>query len=281
MTTNETKPLRRVVVRPLGTLALAGGMAVALGAASGATGPAGTQMAPATPAGQLWLVSGTEGGEGGEGGAAPVATDDRPGLLVGLMKVEARTRNAVDLVAAGDEKTAGEAVEKALHGDFESMEPALKAHKAPLFEDELVALEKQVTKAPEARDAAVAALDKGLAATRTALNVTPAEEFAAVVAILREAGEDFGVGVKDGKLTEEPGEYRDARGYVLAADAALARLQGSSDATVKAAADKSRAALAPVLAALPDVAPKGTIAADPALILGAAASVELAAYKVK
>lgn len=278
MTTNQAKPLRRVVVRPLGTLVLAGGMAVALGAASGATGQ---KMVEPPPPGTLWLVAGTEGGEGGEGGAAPVAEDDRAGLLVGLMKVEARARTAVDLAASGEDKTAKALLDETLHKDFEAMEPALKAHKAPLFEDELQALEKRVAKGADKRDAAVAALDQSVAATREALKPTPAEEFAAVVAIVREAGEDFGAGVKDGHLTDEPAEYRDARGYVLAADATLTRLQGSSDATVKAAADKSRAALAPVLAALPDVAPKGTIAADPSLVASAAASIELAAYKVK
>ena len=272
--------VRRVAVRGVSGLTLAGG---AVGLAVGQGAQAATPMARGPVAVEtLWLVGGTEGGEGGEGGAAAVAPDETVGLMVSLMKIEARAVTAADLAAAGDGTAAQEAIHSAKDEIFETIEGALKAHKAPIFEDALLAMGDAIKAGKDA--AAIRAardeLSAGLEAARAAIAPGAKDELAAVLALTREAAEDFGAGVKDGKLADAD-EYRDARGYLIAARAALTRLSGSADPVVKGAAEKSGAALDPVIAALADVAPAGPVTADPGLILAAAARIELAAYPVK
>lgn len=279
MSDKGKREVRRVTVRGLGGLTLAG---VAMGLAVGQAATAGAPAAGLRPAETLWLAAGTEGGEGGEAGAAPVAADQTVDLLVNLAKVEAHALTALDLAAAGDAKGAADQLHGAKEDIFENIEGALKDHKAPIFEDALLSLTEAAAKGKPAADLTAdhAALQAGIEAARAAIAPTAKEELAAVLALTREAAGDFDTGVKDGKLAEA-GEYQDARAYLLAGREVLARLAGSANPVVKGAAEKSAAALDPVIAALPDVLPKGPVGADQGMILAAAARVELAAYPVK
>lgn len=252
-------------------LMMAGQVEAAVGKTTGAS-----MTAP------VWLAAATEGGEGGEGGAAPVAENDSVSLLVGLAKIEAHILTGLDLLAIGQTEASHEQIEAAEHEFYPSLEAALEAHKAPAFEDSLEALDAASAKAakPEDLGAAHDAVKAGIEAARQALAPTAKDELAAVLALTREAAEDFAKGVKDGAIAEL-GEYQDARAYVLSAREVLARLAASEDPVVVKAAQSSDAALEGVSAALKDVAPGGAVSADEALIMAAAASIELASYPVK
>lgn len=257
------------------------GAGVAVGIAVGGAAQGATALAGAAPD-RLWLVAGTEGGEGGEGGAAPISADATVDLLVALTKIEAHALTGLDLVAAGQAKAGAEQVHAAHAEIFEAIEPALVERKAPLFESDLRALTSAIDAGKDAAALTVAheGLKAGLEAARTAIAPTPHDELAAVLALTREAAEDFDKGVKDQKIAEM-GEYQDARAYLLAATETLTRLSSSADTKVQTAAKASAAALAPVIAGLAEVAPSGAIAMDNATILSAAARIELASYPVK
>lgn len=281
MSKTEIRIARPVIARRWTGL-VATGVAVGL-AVSGAVQAAAPMTGGIAPAADhLWLIAGSEGGEGGESGAAPVGSDATVELLVGLAKVEAHALSGLDLAAAGQGEAGVTQLQAAKDEILAQIAPALAARKTPLFEAELLALTDAVAAGKDAvalGDAHVA-LQAGLEAARAAIAPSAHDELAAVLALTRESADDFTIGVKDGQIAEL-GEYQDARAYLLATNETLVRLSGSADATVKAAADKSAAALAPVIAGMPDVAPTGTVTMDSATILSAAARIELASYPVK
>ena len=271
-------PVRIVTGRKWTTLTFAGaavGMAV-VGAAAQGVADAGPEV--------LWLAQAatTEGGEGGETGAALAEADETVDILVRLSKIDAHILTGLDLVAAGRTDAALAQFDTTKVEIYKSVEATLKAHGAPAFDDALVGLSDAAKAGKSLADlqAAHTAVRAGLDAARTTIAPSAKDELAAVLALSREAAEDFAVGVTDGAIAEL-GEYQDARAYLLAARETLTRLSASDDAVVKKAAEKSAEALDGVIAALPDVAPEGIITADAGLILAAAAKVELALYPVK
>lgn len=279
MAQNSGIPTRAVIARKWTSLTVAGaavGLAVA--------GTAVAQGATLGGAETLWLAqtSSTEGGEGGEAGAASVEAGDTVDLLVRLSKIEAHILTGLDLTAVGQAEAAQAQFDTPKAEIYETIEAALTAHNAPAFEEALVALSEaaKAGKAPDELQAVHATVQAGIEAARSGIAPSAKDELAAVLALTREAGEDFEAGVKDGAIAEL-GEYQDARAYLLAARETLTRLSASDDAVVKKAAEKSAEALDGVIAALPDVAPQGAITADQGLFLAAAAKVELAAYPVK
>lgn len=282
MTQDDKTQARPVMARKWSALTLAGATAGLM--ATGAVHASGMTAGTAPAADNLWQVqaSGTEGGEGGEGGTAAAVTEDKAELLVRLSKIEAHILTGLDLYAAGKAEAAVEQLEVPKVEIYAQIEAALTSHKVPAFAGVLDAL-SQAAKAGKSADemaTAHAAVQAGLEAARAAIAPTAKEELAAVLALTREAAEDFGAGVKDGQIAEL-GEYQDARAYLLAARETLARLAGSSDPVVQKAAEKSAGAIDEVTAMVADVAPEGAVTADQALFLAAAAKIELATYPVK
>lgn len=274
----EKAGIRKVEARKWSSLGVAG---AAVGLVMAGQAQAGSAGWPAPT--QLWLAQATtEGGEGGESGAVAPAADDTVELLVRLTKIEAHILTGLDLLAAGDSTAAQEQFGVPKAEIYDTIEAALAAHQAPAFADRLAALTDAAKTANNAGDLAAAHADvqAGIEAARAAIAPLAKDELAAVLALTREAAEDFTAGVKDGKIAEL-GEYQDARAYLLAARQVVTRLEASGDAKVQKAANSSAEALDEVIAALPDVVPTGAIAADEGLILSAAAEVELASYQVK
>lgn len=274
----EKAAARKVEARKWSSLTVAGAAVGLVMAGQAQAGSAGWPVP--TP---LWLAQATtEGGEGGESGAVAPAADDKAALLVRLAKIEAHILTGLDLLTAGDSAAAQEQFAVLKPEIYEAIEAALVVHQAPAFEDRLEALSDAARTATTAGDLAAAHADvqAGIEAARAAIAPSAKEEFAAVLALTLESAEDFTAGVKDGGVTEL-GEYQDARAYLLAAREVLTRLAAADDAKVQKAANSSAEALDEVIAALPEVVPTGAIAANEALILSAAAKVELAAYQVK
>lgn len=109
----------------------------------------------------------------------------------------------------------------------------------------------------------------------------PAGRFAAMTAVLRTAGEEYAVGVRDGAIANLH-EYQDAQGFVQAVRADAGALTQSRNAAVAGAATDVLTALVETDSAFLGLSPEGGLPANGAAILhGAAARVELAGLSVQ
>ena len=107
-----------------------------------------------------------------------------------------------------------------------------------------------------------------------------AAEAAAIVKIVTQAADEYALGVKDGMVAELH-EYQDAWGFVEIARALLTHMAGEDDAAEKAFGEKALAALDEAAPALPGITPEGKPLSEASALYAAAASIELAAYKLK
>lgn len=268
---------RRVMPRTWATLTLAG---AALGLAAPAALAADLHRAHASAPEKLWLAQSTEGGEGGEAGA--VKGEDSVALLTGLGLIEGHLRAGVALYKQGEADQAKTHMKHPQDEIYTSLLPLIQKAGAEDFSGSLTKLADAVETGagPEAVDAAFADVLREIAEAREKAGGGEAAEAAAIVAILQQAASEYGIGVKDGKVVELH-EYQDAWGFVETARALLTHMAGEDDAKEKAFGTKSLAALAEAEAALPGVSPTGAPLGDASVLYGAAASVELAAYRLK
>jgi hypothetical protein len=273
MTNSTALTPRRMTTRKWGKMTVAG---AALGAAIAGPAAAGS-IAPGPDL--LWLAqaTGTEGGEGGESGSAAVDVSDKVGILVSLAKLDAHLLTGMALMQAGSPEAAKAQIETATVEIYPTVEPSLRAQNAPLLDDALASLAKAEGVQGAER---VAGASAAIVAARRAVAPSPKEVLAAVLALAREAADDFEKGIQNGTVVDM-GEYQDARAYLIAARAMTVDLASADDAVVQGAAEKTLAALDSVIIEVPDVAPKGTVSADAALFLSAAARIELASYQVR
>lgn len=281
MTDSARKP-RRVTPRGWTTLSLAGaaiGLAVsspATAAGFGGAGFGGVAGGPET----LWLAQ-AEGGEAGEAGAA-VAGDETVDLLYDLGVLEGSLRAGVALYGAGKADAAAPHLKRPEDDSYDELSYHLTDAGAEGFPAELTAL------ADAARDgkpvaeveAAFAAVLAKIDAARGLAGASEAAEAAAIVAILRKAAEDHAEGVKDATLAE-PEEYEEAWGLAEVARRLAGEMAAEDDAAEKAFGEKTLAALDAARTALPGVTPEAAPPGDASAIFAAAATAELAAYKLK
>ncbi len=256
------------------TLALAG-LASGIGSGLATAQPDGAQ-----PAARLWLAQ-ADGGEAGEAGAAPsgVAAVD---LLVGLGQAEGHLRSGMQMFKEGGMEMAATHMGHPKAELYDAIGTALDAAGIAGFGDELDAVTSALAAGKPAADveAAYAAALARIDAARGALEATPKTRLTALALMLRTAGEEYGVGVKDGAIVQLA-EYQDAWGFVAAAKAEVGRLAEDGDPAVAAAAGKVRTVLDGLAPAFPALMPTAPIAGDAQMVLAAAASTELAAYALK
>ncbi len=242
------------------------------------------QMSAAMPdAGEGEGESGGEGeGEGeGEGAGADVdlATDDLAYLThLGLMRGHLFVGNA--LYQAGHvehAKTHMKHPESELYGDIE---PAFATRGGEGFASQLEALANAVE--GEQGDRAVAdayaavtnaiANHEGLVAEA---NASAVAKLKLVAALLRVAGEEYGIAVVDGKM-ENAHEYQDAYGFTQIAKAIVGGA-ANNDATAATALDKVAGILAGLDGMWPTLIPPETLETEAGQLYGAASQVELLA----
>lgn len=227
----------------------------------------------------------TEGGEGGEGGEAgsTASGDATVDFLAGLLQIDGHLTTAFALVEAGHAEHGFDHLAHPLAEVYESLEHELEELGQPQFEELLEDLVAEAqagadTAALQARHAEITARTE--AAWQAAAADEPADAFAAIRHLILKAGDEWSEGVAQGQIAELH-EYQDAWGFIQAARARATALAASPDAKVAAAAQATVAALDTLTQALPEVLPTGAITGDPSLFAAAAATVELAAYKVK
>jgi hypothetical protein len=259
MTDDDDRPLRRVVPR----------RAVLLGGAV-SLGMLATAQVRAQESGE-----GGEGGEAGEGAAASGLPED-VAFLLSLGLFDATMRIVGALHAEGEAEEAAEQLEYSHHGDYEDLEHGLEEAGIAPFEDEAGAFADAVENGAGA-EAVAAALAVVLERTGAAFaGGSAAEQMHAIEVLVRTAAQDYEGGVaEDGEVLSDH-EYRDAWGFVETARAELTRLAGDADAAVAGAAERALAALEPVGALFDGLSPARIEGADPSVIYGAAARIEIA-----
>ncbi|MCB2127197.1 MAG: hypothetical protein H6897_06070 [Rhodobacteraceae bacterium] len=233
---------------------------------------------------RLWLAQGTEAGEGGEAGEAgtEASGDEVVDLLKDLGLIEGHLRAGVALYRAGLADQAAHHMKHPQDEIYDELSFHLADFGAEGFAEELTALATAVESGQpvEAVDAALAEVLKAIAGARGHANASDAEGARAMVAILRQAADEYGDGVKDGGVTELQ-EYQDAWGFLEAVRDQAAHMAGEEDAAKKTFGEKTLAALDTAREALPDVSPEGRTLGDASALHAAVATVELAAYQLR
>ncbi|EYD78135.1 hypothetical protein Rumeso_00266 [Rubellimicrobium mesophilum DSM 19309] len=247
-------------------------------AEAGEAGESGEAAAPA-PADQ--------GGEAGEAGESGAMASENPSVAIlgALGLIEGHLRMGHELAQAGSADGAATHTGHPRGEVYETLEPLLEAQGLPGFEEELETLENAQIGGgtPEEAQAAYDAVLARVNATREAMAATPADQFAALSALLQAAAREYASGIQGGAVAELE-EYQDARGFVAVARDQLQALAGSSDAKVADAASDALAALAETDPLFPALVPEDGAAfpGDASEVLyGAAARVELAGLQVR
>ncbi|MES2142802.1 MAG: hypothetical protein V4516_00215 [Pseudomonadota bacterium] len=248
-----------------------------------ATGLADAQSAGTEPAEGLWLAQSAvgEGGEGGEAGAGQ-SGDAVVDLLVGLGQAEGHLRSGMQIYAGGGMEMAATHMGHPKAELYAAIGAALDAAGVAGFGTELdavtaaLAAGKPVAEIEAAYTAALERID----AARSALGASPKTRLMAMALMLRAAGGEYDVGVKDGAIVKLA-EYQDAWGFVETAKAEAGRLAEDRDPAVAGAATTVRATLDGLAPAFPALMPTGPISGDAQMVMAAAATTELAAYALK
>jgi len=227
------------------------------------------------PEARLWLTAGTEGGESGESGITAEASDDAA-YLAELAILHGHYRAAGDLWDAGhkdlardlaghpeDEGTLATLAEKVIAKGLADPRPAIATYRAAL--------------AGEDAGEVVRALSDVTAEFHTDQAVEAAEtraRFDAVVLVLKAAAVEYQGATEGGKVSDPMG-WHEAQAFVVIARDELQTLS-SIDLSAKAA---PRALTA--LEAADEAFATPETAADPGILLGIAAKVELLASSVR
>jgi len=226
---------------------------------------------------------GSEGGEGGEGGEGAAAREGDAEFLAALGYIEGHLRAGIALYEAGEGHMAGTHMKHPGDEIYRDLEPGLKERGAEGFDSELAELAAAVEGGASVDDAK-AALAEVLHEVEEAREHTgggAAARLRSIALITREAAHEYEEAVEGGKIAELH-EYQDAWGFLEAARAMADELAESDDSEVVEAVAKIRAQLDEVAPAFTGVAPAADFTpADPSLIYGAAARMELAALSVK
>jgi len=164
---------------------------------------------------------------------------------------------------------------------YADLEPALAARSQKGFAPSLDKLASAVeTGAPVAEvEQAFAAVLADIDQARAAAGELP-DELRALTELIRTAADEYGAGVKDGKVAD-PHEYQDAWGFTQAAKSQLAKLSEADRKRLGASYDQIAGELNKLDGAWPALVPPDKVGTDASMLYGAAARIEIAALVVK
>jgi hypothetical protein len=164
---------------------------------------------------------------------------------------------------------------------YEELEPAIEVRKVTGFEQELeaIAAAVQAGKSAVEIDALVEKVSAAITAARGP-EVKPVETIWAVQRLVRSAADEYGEGVKDGKVVNA-GEYQDAWGFVETARRIMAALPAETRERHRQAVTEIETELDKLKPAWPELTGKQPVTADRSLLPAAAARIELAALAIK
>lgn len=223
-------------------------------------------------------VAASEGeGEGESEGEGAVKPDTKIGYIATLLQIEGHLRAGTALYISGEVEMA------ALHmkhpGDelYAGVASVFKTYGHKGLADELSSMADAVENG-ESEDTVIArfdALEESVAEAISSADPTVKDLLLAAHATLTSAGAELEIAIKDGVIIE-PHEYQDAHGFILATSMLLAELD-STDGAERDAIDTAREQVGLALAQVPSVSIPTEVTADPSVVFGAAARIELAA----
>ena len=213
----------------------------------------------------------------GEGGAQ---ADDDVSLLTGLGFMEGHIRAGLALYAEGDVTAAKTHMGHPIEEKYGAVAEQLKAAGHGALEGQIRAL-AAATEA-EAELAAIEALFDEVRATMEAARADYPEtkQIEGLIALTRIAGEEYAVAVGDGETVTDLHEYQDSWGFLQVVGIEAGQMAENGDAELAGVAQAILAQVAETGAVYGDLQGGGEFAADPAVIHGAAARMELAALKL-
>lgn len=236
-----------------------------------------------TPSAYMQLADNSGEGEGGEGeGAAASSEMDDAAYLTQLALMRGHLRVGAELYAAGAADMAVTHMKHPSDELYAGLKEAFEKRGVKGFERQLETLAKAVESKAPAEEVATAraAVDAAIVEAMAAAKSDGSTTLQAVVGLLRTAGEEFDIGVKDGKIVNLH-EYQDAYGFT-----AIAR--DMTDAAKAAAKPEQKAVFDAVLAEIdslksvwPDIRGEKPVTANAKALLVAASKVELASYDLR
>lgn len=254
------------------------------GAAVGtaAAGLSQTDPALANDFGQvkLWLAAG-EGGEGGESGVT-TELDAGVDLLKDLGKIEGKLRAGIAAFRQGHLDMATPHMVHADDAVYVEVSEHLEERGLSGFADQLTTLTNAVNGNASATDADAAfdGVVGRITELRATLGLAPHQVMEAIELLVRDAAEDYEVGVTDGAVTDLH-EYQDAWGYIQASRRMAEALFTSNDARVLKAAQTALDAITDTDEVFAGVTPEGSLPDGADVIYGAAARIEFSALALK
>lgn len=224
-----------------------------------------------------------EGGESeageGEGASGPddLKTDDQA-YLTRLGLIRGHLRVGYELYRAGHVDMAITHMKHPRDELYAGLVPAMQARGAETFDDELSTLAERVTADAGASEVetAYAALEQGIADAETVASASLKTALLSVMDLVRTAGEEYALGVEDGRLVNRH-EYQDAYGFTEIARQRLRNLPAQTRAKSPETVAKVEQMLSDLHDLWPDIAPGDSVDGDPSRLYGTAARIEIAA----
>jgi len=220
-----------------------------------------------------------EGGEGEEGSSSPadLKTDDQA-YLTRLGLIRGHLRVGYELYRDGHLDMAITHMKHPRDELYAGLVPAMEARSAALFDAELTTLNELVTSDAGAAEveAAHAALEQGIADAESVASGTLKTALLSIMDLVRTAGEEYALGVEDGRLVNRH-EYQDAYGFTQIAKQRLRNLPAEVRAQSPETVEKVQQLLADLDDLWPEIAPGDSVDGNPSRLYGAAARIEIAA----
>lgn len=260
----------------LSTIAAAG--AFALGGC-GASNDAETVAAAPVDHGAHQPSGGESAGAESEGAGAVDAATDNVAYISQLLQMRGHLQAGVALYRAGETAQAITHMKHPKDELYANLVPAFTARGYAGFASELEDLSAAVQSGASAADvdARLEAARAGIDGAISAAGASSRDEMLAFSAVVRTAGEEFDIGVKDGAIVNIH-EYQDAYGFMTTVSDRLAAMTAPE---LQDAVDKLRAQTDIALAVAPTATPNGPVTTSSSAIYGAAARMELVARGIE
>ena len=217
-------------------------------------------------------------GEGeGEGAAAADLASDDAALLTQLGLMGGHLWIGHQLYREGQQAAAATHMKHPEDELYGGLRKALVARGITPFDAELSALANAVEhdQGRPAVAAAYANLTAAMAAAQRQVAASPHDTLRAAAALLRTAGDEYGLAVDDAGKVINAHEYQDAFGFVTLADTWVSGLNPGTDAALVAAVADLQRTIKQLYAAWPGVVPPDTVATRAWQLHGAASQAEI------
>jgi hypothetical protein len=225
------------------------------------------------------LYAGEGEGEGEGEGASPVDINtDAPAYLTRLGLIRGHLMAGYTLYSQGRADMARTHMKHPRDELYAGLVPAIEHRGGRAFDEQLMALATLVESGAEQAqvETAYEALVEAIRAAEDAADASLSEELLSVMGLLRTAGEEYAIGVEDGRLVNAH-EYQDAWGFTQIAMKRLGELPQDLRDQAPDVVERVESIIGDLSELWPELVPGETVEGEASRLYGAAARVELAA----